>query len=217
MSLFDAFDVHGSMTRPRPGPAAGRGRPRGPRGLSLVEVMIALAITAALLSAVAAAFSAAASATEVNDRFFRATQAGRVCLHQLLSEIRQADAITVYPLSDPVHPTELEVIRPLETRTFKAGGIMEASRYYKFHPAAGTEPPALKFRIEYVDGAFSEWYRLAGNVTGQFPPPETRLDTGSDGVPVTTVTRARVALRVTVGKEEINLSGSASPRRAQVN
>src|SRR5213083_3082890 len=78
-------------------------------GLSLVEVMISLAITSFLLVAVAAAYSASADAVEMNDRFFRATQAGRVTMNQLLTEIRRADSVQVFT-------DHIDVIRPQPSR-----------------------------------------------------------------------------------------------------
>ncbi len=65
------------------------------RGLSLAEVMISLAISAMLLTAVAAAFSASSEAIEINDQFFRASQAARVSMNQILTEIRRANAVQV--------------------------------------------------------------------------------------------------------------------------
>jgi type II secretory pathway component PulJ len=62
-------------------------------GLSLVEVMISLAISAMLLTAVAAAFTASSDAIETNDEFFRASQAARVSMNQILTEIRRANTI----------------------------------------------------------------------------------------------------------------------------
>ena len=77
-------------------------RPISCRGLSIVEVMISLTISAFLLVAVAAAYNASANAVEMNDRFFRATQAGRVTLNQLLTEIRRADSVFCAPTSDSI-------------------------------------------------------------------------------------------------------------------
>src|SRR5215218_4356873 len=79
--------------------------PGARRGLSIVEVMISLTICSFLLVAVAAAYNASASAVEMNDRFFRATQAGRVTMNQLLTEIRRADAVQVFT-------DHIDVIRP---------------------------------------------------------------------------------------------------------
>lgn len=58
-------------------------------GLSLIEVMISVAISASLLVAVAAAFSSSSQAIEVNDQFNRAAQAARVSLNQILAEVRK--------------------------------------------------------------------------------------------------------------------------------
>jgi prepilin-type N-terminal cleavage/methylation domain-containing protein len=72
-------------------------------GLSLVEVLIALAITAMLLTAVAAAYSASAKAIEINDQFFRASQAARVSVNRICSELRQCQGGAVTP------PNTLEI------------------------------------------------------------------------------------------------------------
>jgi len=62
------------------------------RGLSLVEAMISLAITALLLSGVAMAYHASTAAIEMNDQFFRATQAARVSLNQILDQVRKCQS-----------------------------------------------------------------------------------------------------------------------------
>ena len=66
------------------------------RGLSLVEVLIALAITAMLLTAVSAAYVASAEAIEINDQFFRASQAARVSVTRISSELRKCRSGTLY-------------------------------------------------------------------------------------------------------------------------
>jgi prepilin-type N-terminal cleavage/methylation domain-containing protein len=64
-------------------------------GLSLVEVLISLAISAMLLSAVAAAFHASASVVDMNDQFFRASQAARISLNQIVAHVRQCQSLVV--------------------------------------------------------------------------------------------------------------------------
>src|SRR5687768_5310881 len=64
-------------------------RRRGQVGLSLVEVMISLGIAAMLLTASAAAFHASSAVVQNNDEFSRATQAARVSLHQILTQVRR--------------------------------------------------------------------------------------------------------------------------------
>jgi prepilin-type N-terminal cleavage/methylation domain-containing protein len=59
------------------------------RGLGLVEMLVSLAIAAALLTAVAAAYAAATSAIQNNDEFFRASQAARVTINQIMAEVRR--------------------------------------------------------------------------------------------------------------------------------
>ena len=64
--------------------------------MGLVEAMISLAISAALLAAVAGAYSASSAAIEGNDQFFRASQGSRVSMTRLLHEVRHCSSIDVY-------------------------------------------------------------------------------------------------------------------------
>src|SRR5205823_7082731 len=87
----------------REGPMRIAGRPHKAtprRGMSIAEVMISMAIAALLLVGVSAAYTASADAVEANDNFFRATQAGRVTMTQLLTEIRRADSVLTAPTND---------------------------------------------------------------------------------------------------------------------
>jgi type II secretory pathway pseudopilin PulG len=65
---------------------------RSRAGLSLIEALISLAIVASLLAAVGAAYAAAADAIRVNDEFFRASQAARVAVNQILAEVRRCQS-----------------------------------------------------------------------------------------------------------------------------
>src|SRR5688572_2230375 len=87
-------------------------RPR--RGLSIAELMISLAITAMLLSAIAAAFVSSSQMIENNDKFFRATQAGRVAMAQMLTEVRRCDSIPIDTAVVPYKITNnfLPILRP---------------------------------------------------------------------------------------------------------
>ncbi|HLL89992.1 MAG TPA: type II secretion system protein, partial [Tepidisphaeraceae bacterium] len=77
----------------RPLPPAGRRTPAVRRparaGMSLVEVLVSLAITAALLTAVASAFSASTTIISTNDEYYRATQAARVAMNLIMSDCRR--------------------------------------------------------------------------------------------------------------------------------
>jgi hypothetical protein len=48
-----------------------------------------------LLVAVGGAYSASVTSVEQNDRFFRATQAARVSMNQMLTQLRTCQAVTV--------------------------------------------------------------------------------------------------------------------------
>src|SRR5258708_40244166 len=84
---------------------------RSPRraGLSMIELMISLAITGILLVAVGVAYKASADAINLTDVFFRASQAGRITMNQILTEIRRADAVQVTA-------TTVDIIRPAQNR-----------------------------------------------------------------------------------------------------
>ena len=120
-------------------------------GLSLVEVMISLAISASLLGAVAAAFSASASSIEINDQFNRATQAARISVNQIMAEVRKAqvgDAGTgglvadeqlefttesgvkrTYVFDHPTNSIMMTVHDPLDPQTVRLAGNIDTLRF----------------------------------------------------------------------------------------
>lgn len=165
---------------------------RARRGLGLIEALISLAISAMLLVAIAAAFSGAASAIQTNDEFFRATQAGRVTLHHLLTHIRRGT-----------------VDAPSNTRTFRiitagndAGGG-EEDRTYQFIPAS------KEIVLITNDDLIDQNYTLASNVADCTFTAEM----GKDYNNTDCVARLMVSIVVTVGENTVRLSGSASPRK----
>lgn len=179
----------------------GRNRlaPPARRGLSLVEVMISLAISTFLLVAVAAAYNASADAVEMNDKFFRATQAGRVTMNQLLTEIRRADSVQVY--SDYI-----DIIRPDASKLPN-----EVYRTYRYHADTKKMTIQIHYKPAVVAVPDGPEYSLASNVSGvTFGPPVTV--TGSNNTTVTV--RVPVTVVVKVGSNEVRLSGSSGPRRA---
>ncbi|HEY7115575.1 MAG TPA: prepilin-type N-terminal cleavage/methylation domain-containing protein [Tepidisphaeraceae bacterium] len=178
------------------------------RGLSLAEVMISLAITSMLLTAIAAAFSSSTTVIENNDRFFRATQSARVTLNQVLTEVRRADAIgdlDIFPGNDPtstkVSSTLIPIIRPDETRPAN-----EKMRFYEYD--------AVNKRVNLyflrTDNTLSPRYPIATEV--QSAP--FSWDTGKDANNADCIARISVALDVKVGNNDIHLSGSTAPRRS---
>ena len=72
-----------------------RRRPNAHRapGLGLVELLIALAITAMLLTSVAIAFHAALTTADENQKIASVTHCARVVLHRMITEARRAEAV----------------------------------------------------------------------------------------------------------------------------
>src|SRR4051812_7917059 len=134
------------------------------RGLSIIEVMISLTISVFLLVAVAAAYSASSDAVEMNDKFFRATQAGRVTMNQLLTEIRRADSIKVNTYSIEVFRPEPSKINPQETY-----------RVFEYDPVA--KQMTLQIHFDATSPTpLSPKYSLARNVEAVvFGPAETQI------------------------------------------
>lgn len=167
----------------------------GRKGLSIPEVLISLAITSMLLTAIAAAFSSSAKVIEDNDKFFRATQAGRVALNQILTEVRRCDSVQV-------SSTQIDVIRPTETRP-----VNEQMRSFKYDPAN----QALVIFFTYLDGTKSGEFPIAHNIAT--PNPFT-YDMGTDANNAACVSRVSVSVEVKIGNSDVRLSGSAAPRRS---
>jgi prepilin-type N-terminal cleavage/methylation domain-containing protein len=64
-------------------------KPNRRRGMSLPEVMIGLTISSMVLTGVAISWITASKVVEENDQFFRATQAARVSVNQIMTEARR--------------------------------------------------------------------------------------------------------------------------------
>ncbi|HEV8605965.1 MAG TPA: hypothetical protein VGQ99_11390 [Tepidisphaeraceae bacterium] len=158
-------------------------------GLSLAEVMISLAISAMLLTAVAAAFTASSEAIEQNDEFFRASQAARVSMNQILTEIRRANAVQV-----PAGNSSLSML------TFD-----NKDRTYSYSAATKT------LKMITNDVLTDPDYRLASNCTTATFDVDTFTDSGG----IKHVVRVSVTIVVQVGKNQIRLTGSAAPRKEQ--
>ncbi len=163
------------------------------RGLSLVEALISLAICAMLLTAVAGAFSASAQAIENNDSFFRATQAARVSLTHMLTQLRRVEEIEIGDGGKSVS-------------FFKLNPATEEEERYTYQYS----PDTRELRLIRDDGVETTSNRLCGNVA----KVEFQQDTDDiNGDNVQFVVRISVAIEVEAGDNKIRLAGSAVPRR----
>lgn len=78
-----------------PLPPGRRGRVRRRLGLSLTETLIALALSASLLTAVGAGFHAASQAVTHTDQFYRSLQAARQATNRVAAELRKCQSAVV--------------------------------------------------------------------------------------------------------------------------
>lgn len=163
-------------------------RTRARRGLSIVEVLVSITIVAMLLTAVAAAFSASSQIIDQNDQFFRATQAARVSLNQMLTEIRRSQAVSL-----PSY-TEIDLI------TFDG-----QDQIYVYSPTNEI------IKLITTGNINDPGYRLACNVTSCSFAADTQVDKGG----ISHVVRVSISMVVQVGTNTIRLDGSAAPRREQ--
>jgi type II secretory pathway component PulJ len=173
---------------------------RSRRGLSIAEVLISLAISAMLLVGVATAYNASASAVEGNDRFFRATQAGRVTMTQLINEIRKAESINVAPTNDSIIITRRADLRV---------NSEEQSREFKYN--ATNKKITLKIYYKKADGSTyqSPDYALASNVTEAKFGPAEQVGGVDARVPVTVV--------IQFGGNTVRLSDTTTVRKLTAN
>jgi prepilin-type N-terminal cleavage/methylation domain-containing protein len=63
------------------------------RGFTMVELLIALAITAILLAAVATAFNASVVSYQENESMFKSANSARQALFRITAQLRTADAV----------------------------------------------------------------------------------------------------------------------------
>jgi prepilin-type N-terminal cleavage/methylation domain-containing protein len=92
-----------SRRNPRP---AGHRAPQRRTGFTLVEVLLAMALLAMLLTAIAVAVQAAMQGYRENERVAAVTQAARSVLARMMREIRTADEVDTTATSISILPPE---------------------------------------------------------------------------------------------------------------
>ena len=161
-------------------------------GLSLVEVMISLGIAAMLLTASAAAFHASSAVVQNNDEFARATQAARVSLYQILSQVRRG-SVQLASGTDWIRLTTAP----------DPGQTVGKDYTYRFLSAAG------QLVLVTNDDLTDPDYVLASNVADvQFA-----VEPGVDYTNAPCVANVAVTVRVRLGDNDVVISGAAAPRR----
>lgn len=169
----------------------------GVRAMTLAETMISLVITAMLLASVAAAYNASSTAVGANADFFRASQAARITMNQVVAEIRQCESVQVS--SDHV-----DIIR-------SSTMLLPNEVFRRFQYDATNK--AVKLTIYGANNTtIAGPYEMASNVTSAVFGPAV---TGADWNNAQVVQHVPISITVTVGRNFATLTGSAGPRRAQ--
>lgn len=161
-------------------------------GLSLVEVMISLGIAAMLLTASAAAFHASSAVVQNNDEFARASQAARISLHQILTQVRRG-SVQLASGSDWIRLTTAP--QPGET----------TGKDVTYQYVAMSQQLVL---VTNDDGTDPD-YVLASNVANM----QFHVEPGTDYTNAPCVANVTVMIRVRAGDNDVLLSGAAAPRR----
>ena len=114
------------------------------QGLTLIELMVALAISAILLLGVATIYSASKRSYEVNDQFAMLQENARYALHRLTKEIRMAG----YTGCKDIEETSITMIAstpPAELSNFNVNSYVTGHRYNgsAWSPNFDTPPAAI--------------------------------------------------------------------------
>jgi len=169
---------------------------RNTNAFTLVEMLLALGLTAALMAAVGAAIHGSLSSYRENEQMARATQAARSVMDRITRDIRAAEAVsvtsfevTIIPIDDGSGTDEIRYEYDYQTRILT---------YYRT-----------------VDGVTSSYPMLgAGDVELTMFYAMSELGKDWQKVPCT----KNVTLRVefAVGGEITRVTASAAPRRNQL-
>jgi prepilin-type N-terminal cleavage/methylation domain-containing protein len=157
-------------------------------GMTLVEVLLSITISATLLVSAGAAYHAAGSAVETNDQFFRSSQQARVCMAQFVKEVRQAQKIL------SVSATQVHLI----TTT-------GADHTWQYAAATATTPG----QIQVIDNATGTSHVSATNVGYASFGSKSGLIPNKTTWPV----QVSFILQVKLGQNQVVLSGGAAPRQ----
>jgi hypothetical protein len=166
-------------------------------GLSLPEVLISLSICALLLTAVAAAFSASASAIEVNDRFFRASQAARISLAQMLALIRRCESCNLPGYVAPTTSWSGSSINILYKDGI-TGAVVD--NLYQFSGSPSNQ-------LQLVTNGNT--VPLAHNVSAVTFTTDMAQNAGHVMIPV----NVTVDITVQINEQQVHIRGSAVPRQ----
>lgn len=157
-------------------------------GFTLAECLIALAISAMLLTAIAMAFNASLANYEVNEDIFKTVNNARQALVRMTSEIRVADGV--------------DASQPSNRCVFLSGTTAGQLVTYEFRDSTDASDPNSLILMQ--DG---NEYLLCSNVVGA-TFDKTPASNGVDSKSV------QISLTVRAGDAERTLAAAAVVRRA---
>jgi prepilin-type N-terminal cleavage/methylation domain-containing protein len=160
-------------------------------GMTLVELLLSLAISATLLTAAASYYNAAGSVIEDNDRFFRSAQQARVCMAQFVKEVRQAKVV------NSVSSTQVQLV-----------DVNGNNRTWQYTAATANAPGQIQI-IDQTAGttrvaATNVNYAVFNCKTGLIPPINLN---------VTKPLQVSFVVQVQSGVDQVVLSGGAAVRQ----
>jgi Tfp pilus assembly protein PilW len=158
------------------------------RGISLIETIIAVALSAGLLTSLAMAFQAACMSVENNNDYFRAVQSARLCVSQFTRQIRQAQKVQT------VSGTSVDVIDA-------------TGHEWRWDYVAATQNTPGEITLTDVPNNTS--HPIATAVTGA----TFACKTGPIPNHTTWPVQVSIVLAVKNGNDQVMLSGGASPRQ----
>lgn len=159
-------------------------RARNINGFGIVELLIALAITALLLAAVAVAFNASIMNYCENEDIFKAVNSARQALYRITTQLRTATAVEPNSLAN-------------ECTFITAGGEDITYRY-----------DSGDSKLYLIDNSSGSDYVLCENVTAMTFNKNTRtIDS------VTFVASVQISMTVVSGNTERTVSGAVVIRR----
>lgn len=195
-------------------------RPRR-RGVGLVELLISLAITAALLTATGAALDASFKAYRTNQELGDLTQRARLAMHRMLTEIRatqahepSADVLNIFRSGVNVDSLSIRIFSD-DNNAIEYSHVGTQILRQTFRRVGGVwQPDAARPILDGIDpGAFS--------ITME---PQRSLAASRAGLPFDQLRRATISLSVrqaasqgssteSTGKQSLKLVSSVVPRR----
>ncbi len=164
-------------------------------GFSLVEMMIAIALMAALLVSLGSAMKAALDSSTENAKLSEASQTGRSILNRICQDIRTATAVTTTS-------TSITLLPPTN-----ASGLTQIqydltdSKLYLRRTVSGTQTS----------------YVLLGDTTDNVSVETFGItsQTGTDYKDVSCIATVNIQLKLDYDGNEFSLTASASPRQNQ--